>query len=181
MERVMTTTLNKIRSHGPCKPGWDRLLAGLGKTEADDEPLSFIRILEINGIEDAVWSLRACDDERAVRLYACDCAEHVLAHFESLFPGDDRPRRAIEVARAYANGRATEDELRSALAAAWAAAWAAEFAAWDAAWDAAWAAARDAAWAAEFAAWAAAGDAACVAEREWQVQKFREYFGEEEK
>jgi len=38
-------------------------------------------------------------DERAARLFACDCAEHVLEHFEKCYPGDDRPREAIKVER----------------------------------------------------------------------------------
>jgi hypothetical protein len=46
--------------------------------------------------------------------WAADCAEHVLAHFESARPGDDRPRRAIELARAWARGEVTMTEARTA-------------------------------------------------------------------
>jgi len=35
-------------------------------------------------------------------LFTADCAEHVLANFESVFPEDDRPRKALEAARAFA-------------------------------------------------------------------------------
>src|SRR5690554_2611809 len=83
-------------------------------------------------------------DERTAREFAADCAERALAVYEAAYPGDDRPRRAVEVARAYALGEATRDEL-SARAAARTAAWAAADAA-------AWAAAEAAAWAAEDAA-----------------------------
>jgi hypothetical protein len=70
---------------------------------------------------------------------------------------DDRSLTAIRVARLYAEGKATKDELAAAWDAAWAAARAA---AWDAARDAAWDAARAAARAsARDAAWAAARDA----------------------
>ena len=97
-------------------------------------------------------------NERTARLFACDCAEHVLPVFERRYPKDHRPHEAIAVARRYANGHATGEELIAAGVAAWDAAW---DAAWAAAGDAAWAAARDAAWAAAGdAAWAAAGDAA---------------------
>ena len=112
-------------------------------------------------------------DDRKLRLFAADCAERVLPLFEAKRPGDDRPRKAIEAARAYANGEIT--------AAAWAAAWAAaRAAAGDAAWDAAWDAAGAAAWdAAGDAAWAAAGDAAGVAawdaERQWQAARLIAY------
>ena len=101
-------------------------------------------------------------DDHVARLFACDCAEDVLPLFERDHPDDYRPRRAIEVARQYANGAATADELAAASDAAWAAAMAA---ASDAAWAAAWAAARAAAMAAasdaaRAAAMAAASDAA---------------------
>jgi hypothetical protein len=97
-------------------------------------------------------------NERTARLFAVDCAEWVLPIFERAYPNDTRPRDCIGVARRYAIGDATEDELDAARAAAGAAARAA-------AWDAAWAAARDAARAAaraaaEAAARAAARDAA---------------------
>jgi transposase-like protein len=44
---------------------------------------------------------------RNQRLYACDCAEHVLHFFEEKYPDDKRPRKAINVARHYANGDQT--------------------------------------------------------------------------
>jgi hypothetical protein len=50
-----------------------------------------------------------------LRMFACDCAERVLYLYERKFPGDDRPRRAIQVARDHAYGRATAGELRAAL------------------------------------------------------------------
>jgi len=114
--------------------------------------------------------------ERNLRLFAADCAEDVLPIFWRVRPDDDRPKHAIEVARRYANGAATEQERAAARDAAGAAAWAAArdaagdaagAAAWDAARAAAWAAARDAARdAAGAAAWDAAWDAARDAARE---------------
>jgi hypothetical protein len=101
-----------------------------------------------------------CDD-RVLRHFAADCAEACLPLFERERPRDDRPRRAIEVARRFADGQATLGEL----AVAWAAAGAAARAQWaiGAPWDAAWAAAGAAArapWAAARAPWAAAWGAA---------------------
>ena len=52
------TTLNKIRDNQPCKEGWEKLLKHLGKTQADDEPLPLLTILDSNGLEDTLWSLR---------------------------------------------------------------------------------------------------------------------------
>ena len=131
------TTLNKIRAHGPCADGWSKLLRHLGKTQADDEPLSLVTILDSNNLDDALWCLRACDGiDREARLYAVWCARQVQ-HLMT----DPRSLAALDVAERHANGEATDEEL----AAAWAAArGAARAAAWDAAWAAAWDAARDA-------------------------------------
>lgn len=54
-------------------------------------------------------------DQKTLALWAADCAEHVLPHFETLHPTDDRARRAIEAARAWARG---ENSMMMARAAA---------------------------------------------------------------
>jgi len=168
-----TTTLARIRSAKPCEDGWAKLLAHLGKTRADEEPLSLLTVLDSNGLDDALWVLSyAMPDDRLERHFQAWCAEQVLHLFEAERPGDDRVRAQIAMLR--------RDDVSPALrAAAWAAAGAAaRAAAWDAAWDAAGAAARDAAWdaawdAARAAAWAAAGAAARAAARAaaWDAQE----------
>jgi len=147
----ITTTLNRIRAHQPCQEGWEKLLAGLGKTKADDEPLPFARIVEINGLDDALWCCRAEPDRaKEWRLFAVWCARQVQ-HLMT----DPRSITALDVAERYAHGQATDEELAAAGAdaryaaetAAWAAetaVGAAETAAGAAAWAAAWAAALDA-------------------------------------
>ena len=104
-------------------------------------------------------------NERAARLFAADCAEHV-AHLYTL-DTEWQPSQTIAVVRRYANGEATQEELAAARSAAWDAAWAA---AWAAAWTA-WAAARAAARAAGEAVWGAAR----AAEREWQWNRLQGY------
>jgi hypothetical protein len=47
-------------------------------------------------------------------LWASACAEHVLGHFERARPGDNRPRRAIELGRAWAGGETTMTRARTA-------------------------------------------------------------------
>ena len=120
----MKTTLNAIREHAPCAEGWKKLLTYLGKTEADDEPLSLLMILDSNGLDDALWALRAVEGyDREKRLYAVWCArqvKHLLI--------DQRSLNALEVAERFARGRATREELAAAWAAAWAAARAAQVA-----------------------------------------------------
>ncbi len=140
----MKTTLNAIRACAPCADGWSKLLAHLGKTGPDDEPLSLLTILDSNGLDDTLWSLRAVEGfEREKRLYAVWCArqvEHLLT--------DQRSRVALDVAERYARGRATPEELDAAYAAA----------------DAAYAAYATAAYAAAYAAADAAADAAYAAQ-----------------
>jgi len=60
------------------------------------------------------------------RHFAADRAEGVLHLFELEHPTDDRPRKAIEAARAFADGLIGRPELAAAEAAAWAAAEAAQ-------------------------------------------------------
>jgi hypothetical protein len=120
----MKTTLNKIREHKPCVDGWEKLLKYLGKTRADDEPLSIETILDSNGLTDALWCLRTAEGyDREIRLYAVWCARQAR-HLMT----DHRSINAIDVAERFANGQATCEELDAARAAAWAA-WAAEGAA----------------------------------------------------
>ena len=69
--------------------------------------------------------------DSTVRLFAADCAEHVLHFYEDKYPGDNRPRKAIEMARKFARGKATGEEF--AAAAAFDAAYAADHAAYAAA------------------------------------------------
>lgn len=54
------------------------------------------------------------DDHHRLALWAADCAEHVLPLFEQARPDDDRPRRAIELARAWAQGEVRMTESRNA-------------------------------------------------------------------
>lgn len=176
----MYTTLNEIRAHSPCGPGWEMLLRGLGKAKADDEPLGIATILDINDLDDALWCLRAVEGhDKEIRLLAVAYARDVQ-HLMT----DPRSIAALDVAERFAKGEATAEELAAARAAAWdaalaagdawaagaaarASALAAAGAAGDAAGDAAWAAwaaraARASARAADAAAaaWAAAGAAA---------------------
>ena len=154
-----TLTLAGIRKHGPCEDGWRKLLARLGKTQADDEPLTIATVYGSNGFDDALWCLRAMPDDRLSRHFQAWCAEQMLEIFEPERPDDARVHEHIAMLR---NDVATPEERAAAWdAAAMAVARdaardaamraAARAVAWDAAWDAAMraaamAAARDAAW-----------------------------------
>jgi hypothetical protein len=54
------------------------------------------------------------DDHHRLALWAATCAEHVLPLFEVERPEDDRPRRAIAHARAWARGEVSWWDARSA-------------------------------------------------------------------
>ena len=56
----------------------------------------------------------ADDDHRRLAIWAADCAEHVLHLFEQARPNDGRPRRAIELGRAWARGEVKWQEARTA-------------------------------------------------------------------
>jgi hypothetical protein len=123
---MIYTTLNKIRANGPCRSGWEKLLKSLGKTQTDDEPLSMLTILNSNGLDDALWCLRACDGiDNDARLFGVACARRVQRLMT-----DPASINALEVAERYAYGQATYEELIAAGDAARAAAGAA---AWDSA------------------------------------------------
>lgn len=119
-----TTTLNEIRRHSPCHDGWEKLLSHLGKTKADDEPLSLLTILDSNGLDDALWSARAIKGhDRDFRLFAVWSArqvQHLMTDIRSL--------NALDIAESFANGLcddaardAAGDAARAAADAAWAA------------------------------------------------------------
>jgi len=199
MKRI---TVDLVMSFDPC---YDR--ETVSKLFAGKKWMLPTTVLKLDTVsaEDKIWLLCRNEfvSEQNLRLFACDCAERVLPIFEKEYPEDNRPRKAIETARLFANGEATQKEMDAAWAAARAAAWeatqkemdaawaAARDAAWAAAWaaaraaareatqkemDAAWAAARDAAWAAARDA-RAAGAAAWDAEQKWQINKLSEYLG----
>ncbi|MEO8828372.1 putative immunity protein [Lapillicoccus sp.] len=53
-------------------------------------------------------------DHHLLALWSADCAEHVLALFESGKPEDPRPREAIEQARAWVHGEVRMMQARAA-------------------------------------------------------------------
>ncbi len=112
---MISTTLNRIRAHGPCADGWDKLLAGLGKTRADDESLPYSQIARISGLEAALWATR-CEPQHAGkwRLFTIGCVRRT----RNLMT-DPRSVTALDVGERHARGEATDDELAAARDAAW--------------------------------------------------------------
>ena len=174
---MITVSLNEIRARSPCEDGWRKVLQSKGGTSADmDAKFPLSDIIDSNGIDDALWTLRCRPEHsrlwRKFAVWAARQVEHLI--------DDERSRNALDVAWRHSDGAATDEELAAARRAARGAARdAARDAAWDAARDAAWAAAWDAAWdaardAARGAARDAAWDAAMDAARGAQSKKLRE-------
>lgn len=116
-----------------------------------------------------------------LRLFAADCAERVLHYFESDSPKDLRPRQAIETARKFALGQATQAQLGAADSAAWDSAisvrGSAHYAAKASAESATLAAADASSWACKTSRWAVwfanlSPISAESAELAWQQQHF---------
>ena len=111
---MLTTTLNKIREHQPCKDRWEVLLKALGKTQADDEPLPFTTILDVLGLDDALWCCKSSPEyDKEWRLFAVWCArqvQHLLT--------DQRALDVLDIAERYANSLATDQEMAAAWEAA---------------------------------------------------------------
>ena len=54
------------------------------------------------------------DDHHALAVWAAQCAGHVLPYFEEAQPGDERPRRAVELTHAWVRGEITMRDARVA-------------------------------------------------------------------
>lgn len=182
-----TITIDQLMSWKPCYSRAQVEEIANGRTE-----MSVMDILRLDiPIRDKLWVVLREDvlGARLLCLVSCLFAEHVLPMYEKAYPDDNRPRQAIEVARRYADGNATDDELDAVRTVAHGAIMAfanidAREAAWyaaQAAWATAFMGAREVAW---YAAWAichaaqhtipdvtwAAVNAAWAAERQWQVE-----------
>jgi hypothetical protein len=164
---MITTTFKRLREAEACTARYHHLAKKIGGvTEYGvDTPITIARVLEYNGLSDALWALaKACDTSDTLERFVVICADHVLPIFEQIYPNDNRPRLAIQKVKDFLNGKIDEKELRAAA---------------DAAADAADAAA-DAVNVAYAAANAVnAADAAYAAEREWQKQKLLELVSED--
>ena len=106
MNHITHTTLAALAEHNPYQWDHDRLLAGLGKTEADDEPLALVKVLEVSGLLDALWCINQLWPEKLRLRLACRFARQV----EKWMP--EASRDALAVFERYAEGAASEEEFR---------------------------------------------------------------------
>ena len=152
MKIKLTTTFELLRLNHACESGYKTLaknLGGINKYGKDTE-INLLQILESNGVQDALWSLRACKEDEKIKIaqhIACDCAEAVLYIYEKYNNKNTAPRNAIEIARKVIRGELPASAADAASA--------------RAAYDAAYA--SDAASASAYAASAAARAASAAA------------------
>lgn len=81
---------------------------GLGVILPKDRDSRFVTIRRGGTLTDS--------DHQLLALWAASCAAHGLDLFESAQPEDPRPRRAIELGRAWAGGEITMTQSRTAAA-----------------------------------------------------------------
>ena len=201
-----------IKDIQPCARGYhfvnlEQLPTWLGPTLYEVEVRGQVTHLADKSVAEQARLIRKVEiwNDKTLRLFAADCAEHVLGIYERVCPKDDRPRKAIQAARDFANGLIDRNAAHaaanaahaaanaaysaySAAEAAYAASYAASYAAANAAYSAAEAAySADAAYAANAQccrnAYSAASyyadpaDAAYAAEKEWQFKRLKHYLG----
>jgi hypothetical protein len=103
-------TLSAIKTLNPCKDRLDNFVKFYGsKTLTKGQFMGLKNITQ----EDKMWVAFRMMPQANIRYAAADIAESVLHIFEKEYPNDNRPRRAIEVAK---NPNSTQEELNSARA-----------------------------------------------------------------
>lgn len=119
-----SVTLKALRKAGACYRGYNKVVRSLqGKpfTTKDEGRESYLRfryhdpvpitsILASNGLDDALWATQCLvGKDRDLRMFAVWAVRQV----QDLLT-DPRSLRALDVAEAYAEGRATQEELAEA-------------------------------------------------------------------
>ncbi|KKN79248.1 hypothetical protein LCGC14_0342660 [marine sediment metagenome] len=82
--------------------------------------ISMLQIIEISGLDVAIWALRAIIGKKKKRKIALEftiaCAEHVLPEFEKDHPNDVRPHKAIEAAKKVLESDTEKNRIMALLA-----------------------------------------------------------------
>ena len=134
----MNITKKWLKEESACTEGYEWALYVLGNKPMKD--VEFLNALIADDKLDwANWVIIRVFDDTQRRRYAIFEAEQVIHIYEKAYPNDNRPRKAIEAAKAYLDNPTPV---------------------WVAAMDAAWVAVRDVAWT---VAWETGRDAVGVA------------------
>ena len=118
-------TYAELQALKPCEDDFVKVTAILGGAAAWDGRLITAAEARAAGVsmDQVIWAASALarknsEIERRLQHWSCDCAARVLAIFEKQFPGDGRPRAAIEAGRHFADGLIDDPERAAARAAA---------------------------------------------------------------
>lgn len=122
----MLITKDYLESLNPCKNRFDHYLTCYSNWQGTLE--AFLDLSELTHADKKWVFVRSIEKDR-LRLVAADFAERVLHIYESKYPNDDRPRKAIEAARSGDKNAAAAADADAAAAAAYAAVYAAAHAA----------------------------------------------------
>ena len=134
----MKITAEWLKEKCACRDG----VAWYIKSGCEDPAKLLDTIIENDRLDWAGWLVSHMMTHKQAVSWAVECAESVLPIFEEKRPGDDRPRRAIQAAKDWIDGKITANAANAAANAAYAAAYAADAAADAAAYAAADAAGR---------------------------------------
>jgi hypothetical protein len=126
---MIYTTYNLAVRHNACEralESWVKHVGGIEKLDVDTQ-IPLTDILDVLGISDCLWALRTIQDQEVVDIIATKfliaVADRELIYFESKYPEDKRPCRAIEALRAYflnpsnKTANAVDDAYRATLGA----------------------------------------------------------------
>lgn len=126
----LTTTLNRLkdcRNPYGCEKVVNKLHEFLGDAFDPDAEINLLTILELNGVRDMLWCLRATneDSKRISAELAIKCTEQALSPFEEIidnalwktlrrthdFMDENIPRMTVQGARDYMDGKIGLTEL----------------------------------------------------------------------
>ena len=115
---MLRITLKIARGLDTCQVGYSKLARHLGgvRKYGRDKPVPLTVVLDVLGLNIALWCLGHTleDSARLDRLFAADCAEHMLKHFAEDYPTTvGRLQGLIEGARRFAKGEISETELEA--------------------------------------------------------------------
>lgn len=114
---MLKATIEELLNWHPCYKDDEICVLAGGATE-----FTALDVLKRDDIteKDRLWVVLRPQliDKRLLRIFACDCAWRVLPVYEACYPGDERPRVAIETARQHVDSEETEEKQRTAYATA---------------------------------------------------------------
>ena len=108
---MITTTFRLAKGAGACSESYRLFAQYVGgiANYGKDTPIPLAEVATVLSLDDALWCLHCAENQpeanKLTQLLAADFAERVLPIFEKAYPDDQRPRKAIEASRLFAEGK----------------------------------------------------------------------------